>query len=303
MMNKINTERTAIAGVTVLKILDDSMRMGIIRTLNRLWDAKDVAGFPGPQPISIERRHLHLLQENEYYVGFKNDGERYALGVVKYDDRYMCVLINRNLEVQLIKARCTKHMYSGTLLDCELIDKTLVVFDCPAHCGTSLKQATFEERMSAIKSSCEALQEQCEFTVQCKEFVNLKTSKEFLQRQAEENTDGIILMPNKAIVQQGTHSTMFKLKPKHKNTVDFFISNKKPQLQNGGKLVNTRTKVNLNDLDCEQKIVECEFVGDNTWSALSIRNDKNMPNSTYTFKKTLVNIEEDIKPEELLVPL
>ena len=45
-------------------------------------------------------------------------------------------------------------------------------------------------------------------------------------------------------------------------------------------------------------VVECEYVGEKHWKVLKVRSDKTLPNSHYTYKKTLINIDENIKENE-----
>ena len=51
------------------------------------WGTQDSEWFPGPQPISIERRHFPMLKRQPYLVCEKTDGTRYMLVSWTFDER------------------------------------------------------------------------------------------------------------------------------------------------------------------------------------------------------------------------
>jgi hypothetical protein len=133
--------------------------------------------------------------------------------------------------------------------------------------------------------------------------------------------DGLVFTPVNEPVRIGTHETMFKWKPKEKNTVDFLMK-KEPSwevpgtvggplawrlyVQEKGKLVfESEVAMDLMNEPWfeEGAIVECEFVDDGKrmwWRPLKRRTDKTHPNGRRTFYRTIVNIREDIKMKEFL---
>ena len=277
--------------------------LSILEYLNSRWLSKKFC-YPGPQPVSIERKHLKLLKD-DYYIGHKNDGERIAICITRYDNKPRCFLLNRKLESTPINLLLSKKLYEDTILDCEIIGNEIILFDCPLFAGESLKNTIFSERLVYLQSfvTCMRQRPEDKYTFRVKPFVKLSEHKTL---PTEEKTDGYVLVPNKKAVQCGTHNYYFKWKPLLQNTVDFAI-NKKNQvfLQNAGKLCSAKVEILLHNLqldfsDNETIVVECKYVSNDKWEALQVRHDKDCPNSLFTFKKTLVNLSEDIKFSELI---
>lgn len=272
----------------------------IVLQINNLWLGEKCI-YPGPQPISIERKHISVLQSHKYYVGHKNDGERYAVCCIYHENKPRCFLLNRKLEVKPIALKLSRKLYDGTILDCELVNNTLFIFDVPLFSGISLKSKPFSERLDfahAFIKGCK-LNENDVFRFKVKDFVlreNFKTLKKC------ENSDGYIFVPEDKHVQTSTHNFYFKWKPLIKNTIDFALNtNCQVFLQNAGKLCKA-PNVTVNYQNNEEKtiIVECQYEKGNTWKGLHLRHDKLVPNSLFTYKRTLVNIEENIQISELV---
>ena len=121
--------------------------------------------------------------------------------------------------------------------------------------------------------------------------------------------DGLIFTPVKTWVKTGTHETMFKWKPRDKNTIDFqmkWVDDRwKLYVQEKGKLVfeSMLYPDQVPEWVQDGAIVECQYMFEDSpmwWKPLKARTDKTFPNSRRTFYRTLVNIREDIKMEEFL---
>lgn len=281
-----------------------SEAQAIVESLNSAWYAPKYV-FPGPQPVSIERKHIDTLKTNDYYIGYKNDGLRVALCLMRHDDKPRCFLLNRKLEITYIRMTVSKKMYNGCMFDCEMIDNQLYIFDCPLFAGKSLKTESFDERLSYCESFLSCLRQCEDYKICVKEFV---PRCEYMSLTQHNKVDGFVFVPKKKHVQIGTHNTYYKWKPLLQNTIDFCVSQTgKVFLQNGGKLCNS--KVTLDYSQCafsdlvfkdETIVVECEYMTHQKWKVLHHRDDKSLPNSVYTFKRTLVNIEENILLDELV---
>ena len=77
------------------------------------WGASNDSRFPGPQPVSIERRHFPLLKKQPYVICEKTDGVRQLL--VSTEEGVF--LVNRAFKTDPVKVRIPK----GTILDGELV--------------------------------------------------------------------------------------------------------------------------------------------------------------------------------------
>lgn len=272
------------------------------KEISKICDSED-GQFPGPQPISIERKHISNLKKKEYFVGIKNDGERFLLCFIKNNGQYISCLINRKFETFLINIISTKHLYEGTLCDCELVNNDLYIFDVLSINGQNIMKKPFMERLKEVDTVQNAIREiKHDIKIQRKNFKNMT---EFCEIKNGESSfsDGYVFIPNNEHVVFGTHNTMYKWKPLYKNTVDFALMGNKVYLQNGGKLTWVKIKVKSDNIEIPNDtpvIVECEYVSEKNWNALHVRHDKNMPNSSYTYKRTLVNIQENIQEDEFI---
>ena len=301
-------EKSRINDVVVSTITDIDDRKNILHALSSLWGAKKPDEFPGPQPVSIERKHFQDLSNDTYHVGRKTDGDRYAFCAMKFNGVNLTFIVSRNFQVHLVKTEATKAAYDGTIVDCELIGDTLVMFDCVMAGGSNLKSFPFSERLKACETVNSFFRTHdpkliTDFTFEVKHFDFLTNMNQLIDATCKHKSDGYVFIPENKGIVQGTHSSMFKWKPLLQNTIDFGFQHNKIYLQNSAKLLSINISVDLNNIelnDDELTIIECAFVSDKKWKALHIRHDKTHPNGHYTYKKTLVNLTEDIQENEFL---
>jgi mRNA guanylyltransferase len=128
----------------------------------------------------------------------------------------------------------------------------------------------------------------------------------------KESVDGLIFTPVNEQVRMGTHETMFKWKPKEKNTIDFLAKVDargvwRLYVQEKGKLYleGEIPPDKADDIPILENgaILECMYMERDTpmwWKPLLKREDKDYPNNRRTFYRTLVNITEDIKMTDFL---
>ena len=291
------------------------------------WGCSFTNRFLGPQPVSIERKHIPQLKSNRYLATEKTDGERYLLVCVEDVKQGYTVLVNRKNQMFLVDATLQVDVCKGSVLDGELIQigsrYEFLVFDCVAAFGTSRVAAPFEERLQSAASVVSNIR--CKLmNMKIKEFVELSDLERYMTEtipKLSHNMDGLIFTPCELPIGTGTQFSMFKWKPRFKNTVDFSLHAKQHN-GNGlysGKILKTRKNgsylmtlqrvyihVNneLHDTIQSSKddvIVECENTNlypDERWKALFVRKDKSYPNSMLTYSRTKVNIEENIEPGE-----
>ena len=274
---------------------------------------RDPPIFPGPQPISIERRHFNKLRLNEYLVCEKTDGIRHVLLCTKWNDNKVAVIINRALEMYIVKNKFNPQVYNNTVIDLELIrtpDKWIgLMYDAVFFKGEDVKNKTLTERLTY----CDAIEKAVrKVKTDAISFISkpMYTKDDFdkvLQGTKGHKTDGLIFTPVKESIRIGTHNTMFKWKPRDKNTIDFLVkrSNNLINLfvQERGKLM-FESQIEAKNLSQEWNskliddvIVECQFDNGNPIPLL-IRTDKHHPNNRKTFYRTLTNIAENIQMDE-----
>jgi len=285
---------------------DTALEKHVLSFVHRIWGVESSSGyFPGPQPVSIERKHFPILRRNEYLVCEKSDGVRHLLIAVMYGDKKMCIIMNRANDMYLVPLNLPRVAYSGTVFDGELVqDSLLLVYDAVCVAGTPVSTLTLIQRMehanSIIKNILRLKTDK--ITIRCKTFYNLRNFESF-QREflptLSYKTDGLVFTPLHEPIRVGTHETMFKWKPRDLNTIDFQVKGNRLYLQEKGRLVyegDLRTRPEWITEDC---IVECQYSGEH-WVPHNLRTDKTHPNNRRTFYRTLQNIKEDIQISEFL---
>ena len=263
---------------------------------------KNVKWFPGCQPVSIERKNFKFIKDNDYVICDKTDGVRYVLVCITYEDLKYCFVLDRNLDIYLIDICIHNDLYKGTILDGELIQEydkswSFYVFDTVMYAGELIKHKTHTERINYVD-------EFIKNTIYCKPFDVKKKSMKSINTYTVTNeykTDGVILTPVNLPLIFGTNYNMFKWKPVEKNTIDFYIDSNILYLFSRGEFIQTTNILEKqNESFTYPGIFECEFVSYNKWNILKKREDKSHPNNLFTFNKTLLNIRENIKLEEIL---
>jgi hypothetical protein len=273
--------------------------MDVREYIQASWESKDPARFPGPQPVSIERRHFPLLKKQPYFICEKTDGVRHFL--VSIDSGVY--VVNRAFKTDQVKIRIPK----DTLLDGELVEtkagKTLfVVHDAVRVKGENLLKLPLDQRLEKARSVTKGIikTSTAPFEVRVKTMWPLGTQIPDLN-SFEYETDGIVLTPINEPIRMGTHETMFKWKPRNRITIDFqifrgcelwvqdrgepykeaelHIQNRRPDLADG-------------------TIVECGY-GTLGWFVEKIRTDKTHANNRRTYFRTCVNLRENIQLEEI----
>ena len=299
------------------------------RFINETWGSVGRDGtyppfFPGPQPISIERRHMTLLNNNKYLACEKSDGTRIALVCLGWANKRYCVAVNRSMNMRVLKLSLPKSAYKGTILDTELVDTKsgkphLMVYDAVLISGTLVKNDNLTQRLEQTQRFVSGIMKLKSDTVviKLKTFYPLDTMDKLIHdvrgNKFEYENDGLIFTPINEPVRMGTHETLFKWKERDKNTIDFLVKNRDDgtmglYIQDRGELVfssqipythleNTPWANKLQDDD----IVECQYQWETWprwWKPVNIRTDKHHPNNRRTLFRTMVNIEENIQIQE-----
>ena len=305
--------------------LESPLYKYVVQYIHAKWGSKDY--FPGPQPVSIEHRHFPVLKGAEYLVCEKTDGERYMMVACMFEGKKKCVFVNRAFNMFEVPINLKKSVYDGTILDGELYEDTLMVYDAVWVNGESVWNLNLMKRLDAARSIMKSViyMKSDQYRLKCKTFHQMREFGKFMDvylPTVQQKIDGLVFTPVNEPVRIGTHETMFKWKPQEKNTVDFLMKREpsretpgfKPgtpawrlYVQEKGKLF-FESELPFNRMEDEPwfedgAIVECKYVTWEEpmwWKPLKRRTDKNYPNNRRTFYRTIVNIKENIQMKEFL---
>jgi hypothetical protein len=212
------------------------------------------------------------------------------------------------------------------MLDGELVNENgkykFIVYDAVCLCGNRINKKFFMERLAEIDYCIRTLASepyQNSIKIEPKTFYKMSQFDDFIKYyESHENKDGVILMPNKLPVLNGTQFSMFKWKPINKHTMDFQIKKEDENLgvyvyhqkelikyaivksdnESGQKFISKFNSLHNTSDDC---ILECLYSDESkSFNPLLVRNDKNYPNSLRTVERTLFNAKENIKLIELV---
>jgi hypothetical protein len=294
------------------KVLPDTpLQSAIVDFIHASWETPQSEYFPGPQPISIERRHFGILRGNEYVVCEKSDGVRHVLVSLMFGDKKICALVNRAFDIFIVPLNMPKSSYQGTILDGELVEKEFLVYDAVIVSGVCVKHQNLFKRLEPVTTLVKGTlrMKTDPVSVKMKTFFNLKNFKQFITEYVPTITykmDGLVFTPVKESVKTGTHETMFKWKPRDNNTIDFQCKKWDQQNKWGLYVIEKGKLIFESEVPCstapewitEDCIVECQYMCDESprrWKPIGLRKDKKHPNNRRTFYRTLINIKEDIQ--------
>jgi len=170
--------------------------------IHQVWESSDPSWFPGPQPISIERKHFRILKSQPYVVCEKTDGVRHMLVCFEAaDKKKICALVDRAFHVTFT----TLTIPRDTVLDGELMDGVFYVYDAVRVKGEDVRKKTLTERLTQAKTVVKSILKQPKLQVKVKEMLPLS---EVSKIQLGEKTDGLIFTPVEEPVRIGTHETL-----------------------------------------------------------------------------------------------
>ena len=189
--------------------------------------------YPGPMPITVERRHVGTIRGNSYMMTPKADGVRAMLLFVQYyiDDarQQVCALVMRDGSCRLVTLHTHPHYYrdGGSAFDGELVTlrdgltSRLEIFDCYAVRGTPVVDATLAHRLRQVDELVRATDgaPPGALPIAAKPYypfdrAHALDASAFVSNahQLAFNTDGIVLVPTGRMRHVGTSEDNFKLK-------------------------------------------------------------------------------------------
>ena len=274
------------------------MGEALVNFIQECWKSPDPTRFPGPQPVSIERRHFPLLKAQPYLVCEKTDGVRHLLASCAEGT----FLVNRAFVHEKVGVRVPK----DALLDGELVKtkagKTLfMVYDAVRTKGEDVTQKPLTERLEAARKVVKGIIKTANapFEIRVKTMYPLGTPLPDLA-SFEYETDGLVFTPINEPIRIGTHETMFKWKPRERITIDFCLKNGEELFVQDKGVPYREATLHLRNRRQDLPngtIVECGY-GDLGWFVEKVRTDKTYANNRRTYFRTLVNIREGIELSE-----
>jgi hypothetical protein len=226
----------------------------LTKSINFIYGVKGTElTFPGPQPVSIERKDFTKLQQYKYYVSLKLDGVRFLMYFIKdKNERSQCIIVNRALNFFNINIKCEENIYNGTLFDGEVIfNKTdnkwyFYIHDALVLCGNKINKLTHSVRLNDTKCCIQTYIDNGNagnndnaknndngtdikntLIISVKEFYEFSNFNNFVEKVYSSSNnvynDGLIFMPENLPVISGTQYSMLKWKPEDKHTFDFLI--------------------------------------------------------------------------------
>ena len=310
------------------KIDSDELQEKVMGVCDTLFGFKLKRGrFPGPQPVTIEKKDFELLHKHEYMVCEKSDGERAILLLININNKPMCFIINRNNEFYFLDLSFKKEVFEGTIMDGELIQTkkgawNYLIHDCMIYNGSDFTQRSHKVRYACIIDFIVKRYQNKE-----KDPVNLKTKLFYrvgpgldktwkcIQSNTENNIDGLIFTPVNKPITFGRDNFLLKWKEEHTIDLKVTFKNKKmilSYIKNDNYIPlktyspsNANYKETLLFLKNEMNTVIIEFkvVSEDSFIPYRIRTDKSVPNGEITVKNTFKNVQESIKIVDIVTEL
>lgn len=244
----VNLKAQFMEGVHGIELVTDQARVSELQTMVQTMCGWEGSGFPGAQPVSMDRENLKLLHTKPYKVSWKADGTRYMMLIVKEGEVYFfgrdfqCFHVQETL--RFVNRKNLKVHLENTLLDGEMVldrmeGKTyprFLVYDIIKFQGDNVGARSFETRLEIIKHEIvlpryEAIthglinKTKEPFSVRNKEFWDVTGARALLApkfaKQLLHEPDGLIFQPAKDPYIMGQCNDVLKWKPAEMNSIDF----------------------------------------------------------------------------------
>lgn len=272
--------------------------------------------FPGPNPVSLERADFPKLLEQTYYVCEKTDGVRHLLLCCTYKGHNVCALADRTLTFWLLPLRdVPRAMYQGSVLDGEIAFNKIhqswqfLTFDVVMMSGVPTFSKRFSDRIGvAHKVMAHFRRHPLDpLDLKVKNFQSLATLADAASHvnmaRSYFEVDGIILTPQEDEVVFGRHFGMFKFKDGSKHTIDFLVMDVHGTLgvfDNGKHAAVGRLSLAPGQkMPSVGSVVECSSLDKDAWRMELLRTDKSTANDMFTYRKTKLNIDENLRWADL----
>uniref|UniRef100_A0A8D0G5D8 mRNA-capping enzyme n=1 Tax=Sphenodon punctatus TaxID=8508 RepID=A0A8D0G5D8_SPHPU len=309
-----------LEGVTVKGVtqITTQPRLGAIQQKCQQFCAWEGSGFPGAQPVSMEKQNIKLLEQKPYKVSWKADGTRYMMMIDGKNEVYMIDRDNSVFHVFNLEFPFRKDLrahLTNTLLDGEMIiDKVngqvvprYLIYDIIKFSGQPVGECDFNIRLACIEKEIifprhekmkngQIDKAQEPFSVRNKPFFDIHAARKLLEgsfaREVSHEVDGLIFQPI-GKYRPGRCDDILKWKPPSLNSVDFRlkitrIGGEGLLTQNVGLLYVgsfdrpfAQIKVTKELKQYDNKIIECKFEN-NSWVFMRQRVDKSFPNAYNT---------------------
>uniref|UniRef100_A0A671XVP3 mRNA-capping enzyme n=1 Tax=Sparus aurata TaxID=8175 RepID=A0A671XVP3_SPAAU len=308
-MGAVFLEGISVKGVTQVTT---QPKLGEIQRKCQDMAEWDKSGFPGAQPVSMDRQNLRFLEQNPYKVSWKADGTRYMMLINGKNEVFMIDRDNSIFHIANLEFPFRKdpriHL-ANTLLDggqpvgqCDFNIRLLCI-----------EKEIISPRMEKMKTG-QIDKTKEPFSVRNKPFFDIHASRKLLEgsftSQVSHEVDGLIFQPC-GRYKAGRCDDILKWKPPNLNSVDFRL--KITKVGGEGLLPQTVGLLYVGNYDrpfanmkatkelkqYDNKIIECTFAN-NTWVFMRQRVDKSFPNSYDTAMAVCKSIREPVTKEILL---
>uniref|UniRef100_A0A1A9WAG5 mRNA-capping enzyme n=1 Tax=Glossina brevipalpis TaxID=37001 RepID=A0A1A9WAG5_9MUSC len=330
---------TFMEGVPGVVWVHDQPRLSTIQQKVQDMCGWPKSGFPGAQPVSMNRENIAKLHEKPYRVSWKADGTRYMMLINKRDEIYFIDRNNSCFQVDnltFVKSTNLNEHLEDTLVDGEMVldkyENTIIprylIYDVVKLGKRDVgKECFYENRLDCIqkeiieprhRAMVEKIIDRNEepFGIRKKDFWDITTSASLLGEKfakcLSHEPDGLIFQPSKEPYTPGMCEDVFKWKPLEMNSIDFrlkiiekclpgMLPEKHALLYVGGRDEAVAALENTKvSKSLNNKIIECSLNPEGKWVFMRERTDKTLPNSFNTAKSVFDSIRAPITKEYLL---
>ncbi|XP_005377797.1 PREDICTED: mRNA-capping enzyme isoform X1 [Chinchilla lanigera] len=326
-----------LEGVTVKGVtqVTTQPKLGEVQQKCHQFCGWEGSGFPGAQPVSMDKQNIKLLEQNPYKVSWKADGTRYMMLIDGTNEVFMIDRDNSVFHVSNLEFPFRKDLrmhLSSTLLDGEMIIDRVngqtvpryLIYDIIKFNAQPVGDCDFNIRLQCIEREIinprhEKIKSglidktQEPFSVRNKPFFDIHASRKLLEgnfaKEVSHEMDGLIFQPI-GKYKPGRCDDILKWKPPSLNSVDFRL--KITRLGGEGLLPQNvgllyvggferpfaQIKVTKELKQYDNKIIECKFEN-NSWVFMRQRTDKSFPNAYNTAMAVCNSISNPVTKEML----